>query len=376
MNNNIKNKIVFSIIVPVYNREKTIKNCIEGILNTEFSYYEIILINDGSTDNTLNICQELSNQHPNVRIITTTNKGVSAARNIGIQKSKGKYIIFVDSDDTLYPNALQSLYNYLYNDLDLLMFDHAASTIKEKELAFSPLNSKIICKDIKGNYDIINYIFTDYKPYKKPFYTVWGKVFRADIIKNNNIFFNETCSLGEDQIFVCQFLKHVNNYRYLNMAYYQAVKWSFQQRSFGLGGMFRTPEDYLYNHKLNYMALDSLYKHCKLQSVKKYSVNYILDRPISRIIFNHSKLINKKRVSFHNLLVFTQKNIKPVLLLEYHNIDMLHDKHIASYAKMIVNNLNLCVIARSYIEQNLIIVKRKLKSIFKIKLNIFLTFKL
>lgn len=102
---------LLSIIVPVYNVEKYLKKCVDSIMNQDIdsSEYEVILVNDGSTDNSYNIALELSQESSNIKIISQTNQGLSSARNTGMKEAKGKYFMFVDSDDYLQPNCLKRL---------------------------------------------------------------------------------------------------------------------------------------------------------------------------------------------------------------------------------------------------------------------------
>lgn len=101
----ISKEALISVIIPVYNAEKTIEQCVNSILNQTYAYTEILLINDGSIDNSSKICNNLSNQYDSVRVIHQSNKGPNAARNIGIQNSNGEYIVFVDADDEFYSNT-------------------------------------------------------------------------------------------------------------------------------------------------------------------------------------------------------------------------------------------------------------------------------
>ena len=102
-----------SIIIPVYNVEKYLKKCIESILNQTFTNYEIILIDDGSTDNSKNICDEFSYKDSRIKVIHKNNTGAADSRNIGISLASGEYIGFVDSDDYIDPDMYESLYNLI-----------------------------------------------------------------------------------------------------------------------------------------------------------------------------------------------------------------------------------------------------------------------
>lgn len=113
--------MLFSIIVPVYNSSKTIRNCIESILHQSFINYEIIIINDGSTDESLSICLEYVNTYSHIKLYSFNNKGVASSRKRGITLSTGEYVIFVDSDDTINPELLKRINDILaiFPNLDI-----------------------------------------------------------------------------------------------------------------------------------------------------------------------------------------------------------------------------------------------------------------
>lgn len=343
----------YSIIIPVYNRENTITICVEGILNTKYKDFEVILVDDGSRDNSLRICNELANKYPNVKCYTQKNGGVSSARNRGIKEANGRWIMFADSDDTFFPNSLFDIEQIIDEKNDIIVFKHGKCKYTKSGLKFNKNNDLSLIERIEGNDNIIKWLFTDYDPYHNPIYSICGKIFRSEIIKNNNIKFKENVSLGEDQIFVCDYLQYVTSFLYIDKAYYQLIIWPKELRSWGLGSIFRTPEDFLHNQKENYLALNKLYCHCNLLCVKEFLVNYILDRPITRIIFRHSILLNKKRVTYKELNDFVTKKLKPLLALEYSNKLMLHDRNVAKYVTMIMEEPFWKVMMYSYIEQNM-----------------------
>ena len=115
---------VVSIIIPVYNVESYLAECLDSACNQTLKNIEIICINDGSTDNSLNILQEYEKRDNRISIISQDNRGASRARNIGIQHAKGKYIYFLDSDDYLAHDALEMLVNTMETgNLELLLFN-------------------------------------------------------------------------------------------------------------------------------------------------------------------------------------------------------------------------------------------------------------
>ena len=119
-------EIKMSIIVPAYNAEKYLERCLDSLVNQDLSTkeYEVIVINDGSTDRTGAILHEYSNRYSYFHCITVENSGVSEARNYGCRKAKGKYFLFVDADDWIQSNVLQYVYDSLEKDeLDILVMD-------------------------------------------------------------------------------------------------------------------------------------------------------------------------------------------------------------------------------------------------------------
>lgn len=134
----------FSLIIPAYNVEKYIKKCLDSVLNQTYNNYEIIIINDGSTDNTSKILESYKS-NKKIKIINQENKGLSNARNTGVSNAKGDYILFIDSDDFIEKELLEIL-NKTINDEDLVRFqirilDETNKIIKEyKEETFNNLN--------------------------------------------------------------------------------------------------------------------------------------------------------------------------------------------------------------------------------------------
>lgn len=136
----IPNKIKFSIILPVYNVENYLKECIDSCENQDLpkDEYEIIAINDGSTDSSLGILQDLSLNYKNIKIVSQSNKGLSEARNRGLRESKGEYVWFIDSDDFIKNNILNTVYCFLSdNDLDAIHIGYQMVDI-QKEKKYKP----------------------------------------------------------------------------------------------------------------------------------------------------------------------------------------------------------------------------------------------
>lgn len=166
------NNIKYSFIVPVYNTEKYLKKCLDSLVNQTYKDFEIIIVNDGSTDNSINIINEYSKKYKNIKVINQKNGGLSHARNEGVKNANGKYILFVDSDDYVETELLNEVEQKI-DGLDLLRFqvvieDEEYNNIKTyEEKEFSSLNGYEAIKIIS------NYFFVEpacFYVYNKDFY--------------------------------------------------------------------------------------------------------------------------------------------------------------------------------------------------------------
>ena len=127
-----------SIVVPVYNVERYLAKCLDSIIVPGLSDYEIILINDGSTDSSPEICRKYADKNPGlIRCLSTENQGLGEARNTGIGMAQGEYIMFIDSDDSLADNALKEIFAILSEDFDIFIFDDLSVSEAGKQLAYN-----------------------------------------------------------------------------------------------------------------------------------------------------------------------------------------------------------------------------------------------
>ena len=194
-----------SIIVPVYNVDRYLEDCINSILNQSFYNFELILINDGSKDCSGEICDNYASKDKRVKVIHKNNEGVSIARNIGIDMSKGKYIMFCDSDDVVEKDWCRSLYNLYtnnHNSVAVCGFNIINYRNNKSENIF-----KIFNKDKKINYLKVKDFYELYD--KNLLNYPWNKIYDAKIIKENKIKFEENITLGEDLLFNLKYFEFV-----------------------------------------------------------------------------------------------------------------------------------------------------------------------
>lgn len=190
-----------SIIIPVYNAEKYLSKCLDSVINQTYKEIEVILVNDGSTDNSAQICEQYQKVDDRIKVINKKNGGVSSARNSGLEYSNGRYISFIDPDDWIEYDMIERLYSLIgqFNaEISICGYfkEKLDGTIVNK------INDSTVIK--LSNKDGLNYILNPegYKGY------LWNKLFSADLIKKNNIKFNEEVHFCEDLLFCCEsFLK-------------------------------------------------------------------------------------------------------------------------------------------------------------------------
>ena len=202
---------LISIIVPVYNSEKYLEKCIISLMNQTYSNIEIILINDGSTDDSIHLMNTYSKKDSRIRIINQSNTGVSGARNKGLLVSKGNRLLFVDSDDYIDSEYIQKLSS---SKSDFIMCSY--KTISSNKI----INGETL-EQIVYNNNILNELL---KPeYKKIIVVPYAKIFKKNIILDNNIKFDESMSYGEDTSFVFKYLCHCKNAIVMNYDGYNNV---------------------------------------------------------------------------------------------------------------------------------------------------------
>lgn len=186
-----------SVVIPVYNTEAYVEEAVRSIMNQTLKDIEIIIIDDGSTDNSLSVIKELASEDNRIEWFTQTNMGQSVARNVGLQKSTGEFVYFMDSDDILVDDALESCYyNCVQNNLDFTFFD--AITITYKGLACNDYNRQNQFPDqIYSGIEILNVMLNKHI-YRVP---PWLHFIRRAFLIKENITFDTSFRIFEDQIF-------------------------------------------------------------------------------------------------------------------------------------------------------------------------------
>lgn len=213
---------LISIIIPIYNRAHTIRECIQSIEAQSFQNYEIILIDDGSSDQTIAVCSELTAQNPRITLLRSGHVGVSAARNIGLEHATGEYVFFMDSDDIIHPLLLSDLlggikrYSAEIAGSDCLSFHNSKRHQINEIIAQNSTPGEVSCFDLDAALNAVFHRMT-------PLNMIGGVMMRRDLIGETR--FRADLFIGEDFYFVyqnlikstkCVFLKEKRYYARLH----------------------------------------------------------------------------------------------------------------------------------------------------------------
>lgn len=203
-----------SIIVPIYNTEKFLNNCMYHLLNQTYRNTEIILVNDGSTDNSAQICEKYKKVDSRIKYLYQKNSGVASARNYGLNYSSGQYVIFIDSDDYIDLNCIETCMDIILRyDLDIIKFSLL------KELGFITKNTTFFsrCGEVIKKEDYNRKVYSKIL-YENNLSNVCGCIIKSSLIKN--LRFNDNLLVGEDFLFMVEAVVRSKNIFFLDKNFY------------------------------------------------------------------------------------------------------------------------------------------------------------
>ena len=209
--------ILFSIIIPVYNAERYLIECVKSVQKQKINNLEIILIEDCSTDNSVKICKSLVKKYDNIKLLKhNQRRGVSSSRNYGIKKAIGEYIIFLDSDDYLLTNSIHHIKKLIdkKRKADLILVNSHVIKIGNDFINSRYIFNKIIIH-VKNTDEIIYTINLNYA-----FNECWCYIFRRNFIIKNKLYFIPKINFAEDQEFVAKALSLCKIFSFLNKSFY------------------------------------------------------------------------------------------------------------------------------------------------------------
>lgn len=290
----------FSVILPIYNVEKYLERCIKSVLENSYDDYEIILVDDGSTDHSGTICDEYEVKSDCIKVLHKKNGGLSSARNAGLEVAEGQYIFFVDSDDWITPDALQAIYEATVNSHpDILKFNYRAmpsgkdsvSTIKAGEYERDQIINKIMSEVLK-NTACVNF-------------SAWSHVYKRTFLSSNELRFVSEREIGsEDYLFnFCCYIKAKKIKSIQNILYlYDLRMGSLTQR-------YRKDLPHQYE-KLHQLFIEAAIQEGLAEKLKKYiAIFYIRN---SLFVVMRNEVIAQKNGAISD----SKRKIKEILAQE------------------------------------------------------------
>ncbi len=285
--------MLLSIIIPCFNSEKYISSTLDMLIEQNLDDCEVIVINDGSTDDTFNICCRYASKYNNIRVIDKINEGVSVARNIGIEESRGKYVYFLDSDDYLEPNTLDFYRNVLNTNKEISFYAFGY---------YSKYNGKTLNDYSYKMYDKqkIDAIMLKQSFFEKKLcFNICSCICEKDFLVNNQIKFTAGLKIGEDIEFLLKILS-----RAPNCLYYARHCFIYQIRDDSTMQGYKSYSLAQWNSFIVNFNLQSLFKEVDIE--KSYNF-FLANSYLSNLIYylksnSKSEEMNKNFIDFRSVL--------------------------------------------------------------------------
>lgn len=218
-----------SIIVPVYNTEKYISECLHSLIQQSYTHIEIIAVDDGSTDNSLKILNDISAKDKRLKVFSQPNQGVSAARNLALNKATGEYIMFVDADDWIDPSTIAKCLQEI-GDADVCFFAYIREftncSLPKPLFPQTQIFAAGACKQLQRRMigpigkELANPGMLD------SLGTIWGKLYRKEILNSTEFIDLKVIGTAEDSLFNCTVFRKVQKAVYINKAFYHYRKFN------------------------------------------------------------------------------------------------------------------------------------------------------
>lgn len=280
----------YSVIIPAYNAEKTIARCLDSLLDSADACSaptEIILVNDGSSDGTSELCRDYAFRYPQIRYFSKSNGGVSTARNLGLAQASGKYVLFVDSDDFVAQSYFSGIEESLHKECEFLMFGNTVydgAQFRENPLYEARTDTPEDTAALIASALV-----------RQQLNAPCSKLFRRDLIEKYKIQFDERLPIGEDKVFVVSYVSKIRNAVFTAMpAYIISVE---NKESLSRKSRENLTDHILLEHQLLFEIVES----CRFRDLLKKSVSYSYHRSAYTVIrelykFDYSRSVRREKV--------------------------------------------------------------------------------
>lgn len=316
-----------SIIVPIYNVERYLNRCVDSLINQTYKNLEIILVNDGSPDNSPAICDRYAIKDTRIKVIHKENGGLSDARNAGINISTGKYIMFLDSDDYAELNMIENAVNTIETlDSDIVIWGYYAEFVDENERIINTINYS----GLDGVLDSSDEQFMLSNELINLMGYAWNKLYKNEIIQKNNYRFKKGLSLVEDITFNSEVFKNHHSIAFVE----EPLLHYMQRPRETLGGKF-----YENQFELKQQAMKKVYEMLLALGYNEVDITNTINKilfdtlkTIVRLLAQNNKENNKEKLAYISNLF---SNNQVVLVLRKVHLDTFKDKVIK---RMMISN--------------------------------------
>ncbi len=277
--------ILLSIIIPAYNVERFISRTLEMLISQNLDGCEVIVVNDGSKDNTLEIAKNIAQKDSRIKVVSQENKGVSVARNVGMEHASGKYIYFMDSDDTLTGGTLDFWRELLHENSNLKMYGFGYKSVSENGKEKKYIYKKFDKKTIEN--PLLKQIFLT----KKICFNIFSCIYESSFLCENNLHFTLGLKIGEDVEFILKALDKTNS------LYYDAREcFVYLIRDDSAMQGYKTYSMTQY-HSFEIRRDICLNKFYQQENLKKYSNFWIQNQLLSNIFYYIRSNIRDKKIT-------------------------------------------------------------------------------
>lgn len=307
---------LLSIIIPVYNTELYLQKCLDSILTQSYNDFELLLVDDGSKDKSGVICDEYAKRDIRVHVFHKENRGVSSARNMGIEKSKGEWLYFVDSDDILNPNTLSAIIDQDLCQYDLVM---AGYNVYSEDGSMQFESKTLIQKEMSKEQALMEMYTPTDCPYQG---YLWCKFFRGSVIKQNRLLFDENIYFNEDRLFIVKYIAAcTRNIFYSTIPIYKY----FTRESGAMASLRKTYnpkfvtdfDAFVLMKKIIFnISTDNLLRKAALRGIcDSYTMNHNLMVKYDKYIPSLHRHMLKELILSGAIRVYVNQYVRPFLLL-------------------------------------------------------------
>lgn len=295
----------YSVIIPVYNAEKTIERCLDSLLNQIPVFAELLIINDGSKDNSGQICKRYAEKYPIIRYFEKENGGVSSARNLGLDYAEGEYILFADSDDYVAPDywqVIDNLLNKYHPDMLQYGFRDCGITVRERNTGDYA---------VKGDIAVAKKVDEAIRVYM--FSALYARAYKRELIQKYFLRFDPNLAIGEDQAFIFAFAMRISSLVSSSKILYNIVLENSESLS-------RKRKDYLVKQLLEvngsmFRALEQASFSEEVRQIYRASVTWVYYRSVysaCKELLKYDLTSKKRRCKIREICkLYTGKQIKP-----------------------------------------------------------------